>query len=63
VPLIDPLPKPLEETLGATDGDPRRDDLVIAVAADLTRRGTFGEEWLVVTRDRLLVYEPNGHER
>jgi len=58
MPLIDPLPKPLEETLGATNGG--RDGLVIAVAADLTPQGAFGEEWLVVTRDRLLVYAPNG---
>ena len=27
---------------------------------DVTRQGSFGEEWLVVTKDRLLVYEPNG---
>jgi ATP-binding cassette subfamily B protein len=58
VPLIEPLPKPLEETLGATNGG--SEELVIAVAADLTPRGTFGEEWLVVTKDRLLVFEPNG---
>jgi hypothetical protein len=42
--------------LGATNG--YSDDIVIAVAADLTLQGAFGEEWLVVTKDRLLVYEP-----
>jgi hypothetical protein len=56
VPLIEPLPKPLEKALGVTNG--HSDDIVIAVAADLTLRGAFGEEWLVVTKDRLLVYEP-----
>src|SRR5205809_5396758 len=59
MPLIDDtLPRSLEETLGASNGS--RDDLIAAVAADLTLDGTFGEEWLVVTKDRLLVYEPNG---
>jgi ATP-binding cassette subfamily B protein len=58
VPLIERLPGSLEETLGATNGG--RDDLVIAVATDLSRDGTFGEEWLVVTKDRLLVFEANG---
>jgi ATP-binding cassette, subfamily B, bacterial len=58
VPLIETLPAPLEERLGATNGG--RDELVAAVAADLTLDGRFGEEWLVVTKDRLLVFEPNG---
>jgi ATP-binding cassette subfamily B protein len=59
VPLIETLPKPLEDTIAASrNGD--ADELVIAVAADLTRAGRFGEEWLVVTKDRLRVYEPNG---
>src|SRR5713226_3138861 len=42
--------------LGATNG--YSDDIVIAVAADLTLQGAFGEEWLVVTKDHLLVYQP-----
>ncbi|MBC8077849.1 MAG: ABC transporter ATP-binding protein [Chloroflexales bacterium] len=33
---------------------------IIAATSDLTRAGAFGEEWLVVTDERLLVYEPNG---
>src|SRR5438093_1581769 len=35
-------------------------DLVLAAAADMTLEGTFGEEWLVVTKDRLLVFASNG---
>ncbi len=58
MPLIETLPQPLEETLNADNGG--EDNLVIAVAADLTLQGTFGEEWLVVTKDRLLVYAPDG---
>jgi ATP-binding cassette subfamily B protein len=58
VPLIETLPKPLEEALGANNGG--TDDLVATIASDLTLDGEFGEEWLVVTKDRLLVYEPNG---
>jgi ATP-binding cassette subfamily B protein len=57
VSLTESLPKSLEESLAASNG--HGDNLVIAVAADL-HRGGFGEEWLVVTRDRLLVFEPNG---
>jgi len=58
VPLNESLPAPLEKALGATNG--HSDDIIIAVAADLTPQGSFGEEWLVVTKDRLLVYEPDG---
>src|SRR6185436_19566311 len=58
VPLSESLPRPIEETLAAKNGGSA--DVVIAVAADLTRQVSFGEEWLVVTKDRLLVYEPNG---
>jgi ATP-binding cassette subfamily B protein len=57
VPRTDALPEPLEAALVACDGG--GEEVVIAVAADL-HRGGFGEEWLVVTRDRLLVFAPNG---
>jgi ATP-binding cassette subfamily B protein len=58
VPLIEPLPAALEKALGITNG--QSDDLVAVVAADLTPEATFGEEWLVVTKDRLLIYAPDG---
>ena len=58
MPISETLPRPIEETLAAQNGGSA--DVVIAVAADLSRQGRFGEEWLVVTKDRLLVYEPNG---
>jgi ATP-binding cassette subfamily B protein len=46
------------EALAASNG--ARDDVLAAVATDLTQAGSFGEEWLVVTKDRLLVFAPNG---
>src|SRR5947209_8604809 len=52
------LPETLETALAAVDG--ARDTVLIAVAADLARDGSFGEEWLVLTRDRLLTFEPKG---
>ncbi|MGI8972155.1 MAG: hypothetical protein ACR2HB_15845, partial [Dehalococcoidia bacterium] len=58
MPLIETLPALLEKALGVNNG--HRDDLVVAVATDLTLRGGFGEEWLVVTKDRLLVYASDG---
>lgn len=56
MPFIETLTAPLQKALGVSCG--HRDDLVIAV--DLTLKGTFGEEWLVVTMDRLLVYASDG---
>jgi hypothetical protein len=59
--VIDTLPRPVEEQLA--DDRP-----IITAATDLTIQGVFGEEWLVITGDRLLVYpqEPgslhNGNE-
>jgi ATP-binding cassette, subfamily B, bacterial len=46
----DPLPEGVE-----LPEEPR-----LCVKADLLPDGAFGEEWLVVTGDRVLVYGPNG---
>jgi ATP-binding cassette subfamily B protein len=67
--LIETLPEPLHKVLSdknapahsgsAADSDHTNGgigDVVIAVAADFTLDGTYGEEWLVVTRDHLRVY-------
>src|SRR5207253_1851902 len=48
----------LEEALAANHGG--SENLIAAVPADLTPHGSFGEEWLVVTKERLLVFQPNG---
>ena len=54
--LLEPLPDALEKDLAALNGETR----IAAVATDLRLDGKFGEEWLCVTAERLLVYEPNG---
>ena len=51
--LKDPLPEALEEQVHAHFGD--EDSIQIALAADLSPRGTFGETWLVASADRVLV--------
>ena len=51
--LIEPLPSTLQNTLHAEHNGI---DIAIAVATDFSLGGTFGEEWLVVTQDRLQVY-------
>jgi len=62
LPLIDPLPPALEKALEANGSS--NGNLAIAISTDLNPDGTFGEEWLVVTRDRMMVYEPDsGHPR
>src|SRR5262245_4313121 len=58
MPLIDPLPKLLEEELSAAF---RSKDVIAAVSTDLDPSGRFGEEWLVVTSPRLGVYVCNSH--
>src|SRR2546427_5924496 len=58
MPLIDPLPKSLEEKLAASIAS---NDLAAAVSTDLDPSGRFGEEWLVLTPLRLSVYESNGN--
>jgi ATP-binding cassette subfamily B protein len=37
-----------------------RGEIVLAVSTDLTLDGRFGEEWLVLTSDRLLVFAASG---
>ena len=58
MPLIDPLPKPLEEKLAPAI---ESKDVAAAVYTDLDPSGRFGEEWLVVTPTRLSVYASNGN--
>ena len=57
MPLLEELPKPLEETLLK---EVRREELVAAIATDLNLQGGFGEEWLVITPARIRVYDGNG---
>src|SRR5213078_266391 len=47
MPLIDPLPKPLEEKLATAI---RSKEVAAAVSTDLDPSGRFGEEWLVAAR-------------
>jgi ATP-binding cassette subfamily B protein len=47
---IERMPPALESALAGRGG------VEVAVAADLTAQGRFGQEWLVVTRDTLEVY-------
>src|SRR2546430_2868956 len=54
MPLIDPLPRSLEEKLASKD-------LAAAVSTDLDSSGRFGEEWLILTPTRLSVYGSNGN--
>jgi ATP-binding cassette, subfamily B, bacterial len=58
MPLIDPLPKPLEETLASAI---KSNDVTAAVSTDLDPLGRFGEEWLVLTPSNLSVYAANGN--
>jgi ATP-binding cassette subfamily B protein len=58
MPLIDPLPKPLEEKLAPVI---ESKDVAAAVFTDLDPSGRFGEEWLVLTATRLSVYVSNGN--
>jgi ATP-binding cassette, subfamily B, bacterial len=58
LPLIDPLPRPLEEKLAEAINSK---DVVAAVSTDLDPSGRFGEEWLVVTSACLIVYASNGY--
>jgi ATP-binding cassette, subfamily B, bacterial len=57
MPLIEPLPKLLEEKLAPSL---ESKDVVAAVSTDLDLSGCFGEEWLVVTPTILSVYSSNG---
>ncbi|MEI6810229.1 MAG: ABC transporter ATP-binding protein, partial [bacterium] len=51
--LIEVIPKPPD---GLLNGQGAR--VVIAVASDLTSQGTFGDEWLIVTEQKLRVFQP-----
>src|SRR5215510_13911966 len=56
MPLIDPLPKPLEEKLAPII---ESKDVAAVVFTDLDPSGRFGEEWLVLTPTCLSVYASN----
>jgi ATP-binding cassette subfamily B protein len=58
MPLIDPLPKALEDKLASTL---KADGVAAAVSTDLDPFGRFGEEWLVLTPSNLSVYAANGN--
>src|SRR5262249_58358298 len=58
MPLIDPLPKPLEEKLAPAINSK---DVAAVVYTDLDPSGRVGEEWVVHTPTRLSVYASNGH--
>lgn len=51
------VPLPVLRALEALEGG---NGLKLAVAADLTEKGRFGERWVAVTSDSLLVLSPNG---
>jgi ATP-binding cassette subfamily B protein len=53
MPLIEPLPKPLEAALKDKIAAGK---VQVAVPTDLTLQGDFGEEWLIITDDILRVY-------
>src|SRR5260370_211174 len=58
MPLIDPLPKSLEENLGSAL---KANEVTAAVSTDLDPLGRFGEEWLVLTPSHLSIYATNGN--
>src|ERR1041384_5938607 len=57
MPLIDPLPKPLEDKFASAI---KANDVTAAVSTDLDPLGRFGEEWLILTPSTLSVYASNG---
>lgn len=58
MPLIDALPKSLEDVLAPSL---QSKDIAAAVSTDLNPSGRFGEEWLVLTASRLSVYASGGN--
>src|SRR5215471_21286500 len=58
MPLIDPLPRTLEEKLASAL---KANGVAAAVSTDLDPLGRFGEEWLVLTPSNLSVYATNGN--
>jgi hypothetical protein len=57
MPLSQTLPAALRHALAAIN---HGEQPVISAATNLTCDGCFGEEWLVITGERLLVFAPNG---
>jgi ATP-binding cassette subfamily B protein len=57
MPLIEKLPAGLDAALAAAG---ERERLVAGVPTDMGVTGRFDEEWLVLTPERLRVYEGNG---
>ncbi len=57
MPLVEPLPAPIENTLHRLANS---DELRIAFPTDISMDGQFGEEWLVVSSDRIWVLKQNG---
>ncbi len=55
MPFIEKMPDSLEPELKKLEGA-----VQCALGADLTLDGRFGEEWLVITDTRMLVYSANG---
>ena len=53
--LCDTIPVALSQSLQSLGTEP-----VIALRADLTLSGVFGEEWLIVTDSQLAVYAVDG---
>jgi len=58
MPLIDTLPKALEEKLSSAM---KAGEVAAAVSTDLDPSGCFGEEWLVLTGTALSVYASSSH--
>ena len=59
MPIIDPLPKLLEDRLADAI---KLDGVAAAVATDVGPSGCFGEEWLVVTPTDLTIYVLEGSQ-
>ena len=51
--VIEPLPPPLDQALKA---EAAKAPAVIAIGTDLTLNGEYGQEWLVVTQEKIRVY-------
>ena len=58
-PFLETLPPEVDTKL--QNIKPSEEEPHIQVATDLTDDGTFGEQWLVVTDERLFVIPTEGH--
>lgn len=56
VTMIEPMPKEVRQALDLA-GEPGENGTIIAIATDLRLDNAYGEEWLVVTHDRLCVLD------